>query len=485
MNQIKEKFQIRNWELVSVNPNNKNWVWSDYFCFWAVSFQSVIGFSLIASFYLLYDLNSVIVFLGCLLAALLVYFFSNLIGKISQVSGLSFPVILRMSMGFNGARYMGMLRGIIGIVMFGVQTYFISKSIGYLIRIFLHDLDSLILDQEIFLSFFFGMNIIDWASFIVALFFQFLLYSKGQELIRSFIKFSAIFVYLGLTVFLIIVISENLDDLINSLRLSTNIENSLAKKNILPLISITGTMFAFFAIIILNFGDFSRYAKNIKQMKTGNLMLIINLIIFSLFSILIVLGSDILLSKNLISPEKLLTNPTDIIGKFDNTFLTIIALIFILISSLSTNLVANYIPSQNTLINFLPNSLNLKNTGLIIIFLGLIVGMLWLPIFSQNKSMLIVNTIASFFGPIFGVIICDYYFVKKQNINHKELFYPKEDTVYIYSNGWNPKGLYSIIIGFIFSATTIWNMNFIVLQSYGWIIGALVSTIIYYLLNND
>ena len=79
MNQIKEKFQIKNWELVSINPNNKNWEWDDYFCFWAVSFQSVIGFSLIASFYLLYDLNSVIVFLGCLLAVLLTGFFSNLI----------------------------------------------------------------------------------------------------------------------------------------------------------------------------------------------------------------------------------------------------------------------------------------------------------------------------------------------------------------------------------------------------------------------
>ena len=485
MNQIKEKFQIRNWELVSINPNNKNWEWDDYFCFWAVSFQSVIGFSLIASFYLLYDLNSVIVFLGCLLAVLLTGFFSNLIGKISQVSGLSFPVILRMSMGFNGARYIGMLRGLVGIIMFGVQTFFISKSIGYLIRIFVHSTDSQLLDHQIFLSFYFGMNIIDWASFIIALIFQFLLYSRGQETIRTFVKFSSIFVYLGLSVFLVILISENLDDLINLLKLSINVENIIAKNNIFPLISVAGTMFAYFAIIILNFGDYSRYAKNIKEMKKGNLMLIINLIFFSLFSIFIVLGSDIVLTKNLIAAEKLLTNPTDIIGKFDNTFLTIIALIFILASSLSTNLVANYIPSQNTLINFLPNSLNLKNTGLIIIFLGLIVGMLWLPIFSQNKAMLTVNTIASFFGPIFGVIICDYYFVKKQNINHKELFYPKDDTIYIYSNGWNYKGLYSIIIGFIFSATTLWNINFIVLQSYGWIIGAIISLLIYYLLNND
>ena len=52
MKQEKEKFQLRNWELVSVNPNSRNWVWSDYFNFWAVSIQSVIGFSLVASLYL-------------------------------------------------------------------------------------------------------------------------------------------------------------------------------------------------------------------------------------------------------------------------------------------------------------------------------------------------------------------------------------------------------------------------------------------------
>ena len=104
MIQSNEKFQVKNWELVSVNPSKKNWNWNDYFSFWAVNFQSVIGFSLIVSLYMLYDLNSVVVFLGCLFATILVFIFSNLIGKISQNTGLSFPVILRISSGFNGAR---------------------------------------------------------------------------------------------------------------------------------------------------------------------------------------------------------------------------------------------------------------------------------------------------------------------------------------------------------------------------------------------
>ena len=482
MIQSNEKFQVKNWELVSVNPSKKNWNWTDYFSFWAVNFQSVIGFSLIVSLYMLYDLNSVIVFLGCLFATILVFIFSNLIGKISQNTGLSFPVILRISSGFNGARYIGMARGLVGIVLFGVQTFFISKSIGYLIRIFLYEIDKQILDNEIFFIFFFGMNNIDWFSFLFTLVFQFYLYTRSHDAVKNFIKFSAYFVYFGLIFFLVIIISENFNEVVKSLKLSTQTENVISKKNIFPLLSVTGTIFAYFSIVILNFGDFSRYARNINQMKIGNFMIIVNLIFFSILSVLIAIGSDLILNKSLASPGGFLSNPTDIIGKFDNNYLTIYALIFILVSSLSTNLIANYIPSQNTLINFLPNSLNVKNTGIIIIVLGLVVGMFWSPVFSQSSIMLIVNTFASIFGPMFGLIICDYYLIKKQKINHKELFYPNEKTEYIYSNGWNLKAMYSLLIGFIFSASTIWNLNLISFQSFGWIIGAFISWITYYLL---
>ena len=116
-------------------------------------------------------------------------------------------------------------------------------------------------------------------------------------------------------------------------------------------------MFTFYSIIILNFGDFSRYVKNKDQLVKGNLTIILNFILFSFFAILIVIGSDIILTKNMIEVDRLLTNPNDIIGKIDNTFLTIIVLIFILVASCSTNLIANYIPSQNVIINFLPQKL--------------------------------------------------------------------------------------------------------------------------------
>jgi NCS1 family nucleobase:cation symporter-1 len=483
--QKKEIFHLKNWEIVSVNPANKDWDWKDLFCLWGNSIQSIIGFSLIASLYLAYDLNFLIVFFGCLIATVLVYLLANLIGKPSQKHGLPFPVILRTSMGINGARYVALLRAMVGIFMFGVQTFFISKSIGYLIKITLFSIDSSFLDQDIFLSFFMGMNIIDWIAFLFTLLIQYWLFSKGQSVNRSFINFSALFVYLGLIIFLIIIISENYNEVLNSFNLSFNIDNAIAKKNLVPLMTVIGTMFAYFSIILVNFGDFSRFVKNEEELNKGNISLIINLILFSFLTILIVLGVDIILTKNLVQIDDLLTNPIDIIGKFDNTYLTIISLIFILFASASTNLIANYIPSQNALLNFFPKNLSLKSSGFLIVLFGFFAGLFWLPVLSQIGILSIVDTISAFFGPIFGIMIADYYLIRNKNLSNKDIFSSVSESSYFFTNGWQIKGIYALFVGFIFSASTIWNTDLSFLQSFSWLIGAFASWITYYLLASN
>ena len=485
MSQEKANINLTNWDIVGVNPNDKNWTWGDMFCFWAINIQSLIGFSLVASLYLVYDLNILIVFTACLLAGLLVAFFSNMVGSPSQKYGLPFPVILRSSFGVGGARYVALLRGIVGIFMFGVQTFFISKSIGYLIRIFIFNINDTILDHEILLSFLMGMDLIDWFSFVAALILQFYLFKQGQNFIKSILNFSAWFVYLGILIFIIILAGENSKEIISAFMLSAKTENFISSENLIALVSITGTLFAYFSIVILNIGDFSRYIKNTSENHKGNYSLIINLIIFSFTSVFIVLGADIVMAKQFLEVEQLLTNPKDIIGKIDNNYLTIIAISFILVASGSTNLIANYIPTQNTLLNFLPKSFDKTNSGLLIIILGLIVGALWLPILSQSGILSIIDTVGSFFGPIAGVIIADYYLIKNKQFISKDIFSDSKSAAYFYSNGWQIKGVYSMFIGFIFAASTIWNVELRFLQTFAWLIGAFVSYITYYLLASD
>ncbi len=482
MIQQKEISNLMNWEIVSVNPNNKTWNWKDLFCFWGSSIQSIIGFSLLASLFLVYQLNFFIVFSGCIVGSLFVYIFSNLIGKPSQKLGIPFPVFLRLSMGVYGARYVAILRGLVGVFMFGVQTYFISKSIGYLIRIGLFSIDSTILDKDIFLLFFMGLNIIDGFALIFALWMQYLLFSNGQRFIKSIINFSTLFVYLGLIIFFIILIRENYSEIINTSSdlFSNNIIYNM--ENLIALLSVAGTFFAYFSIVIVNFGDFSRYVKNESEVNKGNLSLLLNLLIFSFLAISLVIGSSLVFEKNLIVVDRLLTNPTDIIGKFDNSYLTFVALLFILVASASTNLIANYIPSQNSIINFFPDKFSQRSSGILIIFLGFIFAFFWDPVLSKIGILSFVDTIGSFFGPIAGIMIMDYYYIKNKIIMNKDIFSSDKDGAYHYSGGWHIKSVYSLLIGFIFASVTIWNAELRFLQPFSWIIGAFFSSITYYLL---
>ena len=476
------KKSLINWDLVSVNPNNKNWDWMDLFYFWGVSIQSVIGFSLITSLYVIYDLNSFIVFFGTILGSLLVYTFSNLIGKPSQKFGLPFSVLLRSSFGVRGAKYIGSLRALVGTFMFGIQTYFLSKALSYLIRIMIFSFDNTLLDQDIFLIFLLGLNVIDWSSILIVIIIQFFLFSRGMNFNKKLIKFSAITVYAGMLLFFLSVLLTDVKFSSNAFINIFDLNNFIDINNLAPLMAVAGTTFAYFSIVILTFGDFSRYVRNEKELNKGNLSLIINLVIFSFFALFIVAGADAILKQDPENLATIFTNPTDIVGKLDNLLITNLTLVFIIIASASTNLIANFIPSQYSLINFTPSSLTLKSSSLIITCLGFLVGIFWLTYLSQIGILSFIDTFGSFFGPLFGIVISDFYFIQKGKLVNKDIYSLEKGDSYYYSGGWHIKGVYSLVLGFIFSSSTIWNSKLMFLQSYSWIIGAFIAAFVYYLL---
>jgi len=112
----------------------------------------------------------------------------------------------------------------------------------------------------------------------------------------------------------------------------------------------------------------------------------------------------------------------------------------------------------------------------------LLIAIFWLTLLSHIGILSFVDTFGAFFGPLFGVMAADYYLIKNQELSNKDLYSIDKESAYYYSGGWHIKGVYSLILGFIFSASTIWNTNLMFLQSYAWIIGAFVAWITYYLL---
>ena len=249
MNQPKVKYSLSNWDLVTVNPNYKTWDWKDLFCFWGVNVQSIIGFSLIASLYTIYSLNTFVVFFGTIIGSVLVYFFTNLIGKPSQKFGLPFSVLLRSSLGFRGAKLFALIRSSVGIFMFGIQTYFLSKAIGYLIRILIFTIDNSLLDQEIFLTFLLGLNIIDWISFTLVIIFQASMFSVGMQFNKKLINISAITVYTGMIIFFFVVFLADIKITSKAFLEILNLKNFLDINNLVPLLTVAGTILLIFQLL--------------------------------------------------------------------------------------------------------------------------------------------------------------------------------------------------------------------------------------------
>ena len=134
------------------------------------------------------------------------------------------------------------------------------------------------------------------------------------------------------------------------------------------------------------------------------------------------------------------------------------------------------------LLIFFPNNFSIRSSGFIIIFLGLLFAVFWDPILSKIGILSFVDTIGSFFGPIAGIMLVDYYVIKDKKIINKDIFSSNKEGAYFYSGGWQIKSIYSLFIGFIFASATIWNIELRFLQSFSWIIGAFVSSMTYYLL---
>jgi NCS1 family nucleobase:cation symporter-1 len=302
---------------------------------------------------------------------------------------------------------------------------------------------------------------------------------------KKLIQSSAIVIYLGMLLFFFTVFLSDVKFTSIAFTSALNYENFINIKNLAPILTVAGTVFAYFSIIILSFGDFSRYVKSENELKKGNLSLILNLVIFSFFTLFIVTGADAFLKLDPENLNRILTNPTDIIGKLDNLLITNLVLIFIIIASASTNLIANFIPSQYSLINLIPSSLSLKSSSVIIIIISFLVGIFWLTYLSQIGILSFVDTFGAFFGPLFGIMISDFYLIKKGKLENKDIYSLEQNGAYYYTGGWHIKGVYSVILGFVFSASTIWNSNLMFLQSYSWIIGAFVAGFVYYLLTDE
>jgi NCS1 family nucleobase:cation symporter-1 len=461
--------RLYNKDLDPTDPKNKTWGWFEIFNVWANDVQSLFGYTLAASLFLTYGLNVWAVFLAILLAGFFIMWLVNLSGKPSVKLGIPYPVFARASMGVIGANFPAMVRGIVAMFWYGAQTYFASTAVALLLRA----LSGSNGGGDTFL----GMDGIDWISFIFVAGFQVYLFWQGIDLIRKFLNFAGPAVYAVMIILMLVIWSKAGGNLLSEVGNIFSGVGDYSGGAFAAFIAIFGTMVAYFAAVVINFGDFSRFVKNEKEMKKGNLYgLPGNIFLFSFIALMVTAGTVSVFGETI-------TNPTDMVERVGNLGLTVIAAFAFFAATIGINMVANFIPPAYDLANLMPSKINFRTGGLITSIVGFVIGAFWVSFISNVGMFPFVNTLGAILAPVYGIMIVDYYVIKKERIDINQLFSSKKGGKYYYNDGWNKKAFLAWGIAGVFSVLTVWHPALSGLGGFAWIIGAALGTVLHLMLS--
>ena len=457
--------RLINEDLAPVTGAKKTWSSYSVFAMWMSDVHSVGGYTFAASLFLL-GLSGWQVLAALVIGISIVNVLMNWIGKPSQQHGIPFPVMARVSLGVMGANFAAVIRGVVGIVWYGVQTYFASKAVATLVLVFFPSAASLHATS------FLRLDLLGWGCFLFMWFFQLLIFQRGMEAIRKFIDFCGPAVYVVMFMLMgWIIWKAGWDslDLTLSDKVLTGTESFIAMGSAILLVV------SYFAALLLNFGDFSRYAKTERDMKIGNFLgLPVNFILFAIIVVVVTAGSAKVFGH-------MIMDPIEIVSKIDNKWAVVLGSVTFIIATMGINIVANFVSPAYDFANLFPKHVDFKRGGLITSVLAVMVCP-WIFVDSPKAITVFVSIFGAVLAPLFGVMVADFYLLKKQVLKVEDLYTMAPGGRYHYDGGWNKVGVTALILASILSigwefCTQLFKV--IPENNFGWVIGAVAGAVIY------
>jgi NCS1 family nucleobase:cation symporter-1 len=455
--------KLYNEDLAPVAPAGRHWGIFDIFAMWMSDVHSVGGYTFAASLFFL-GLNGWEVLLSMVVGIMAVFGLMNLIGAPSLKYGVPYPVVARMSFGVMGANLAAIVRGVVGIVWYGVQTYFASKAVEVLVITLAPGA------QALRAGGFLGLSPLGWASFLFMWLFQLLIFLNGMETIRKFIDFCGPAVYVVMFALAIWVLTQT-----GLSSLSLQLAPPVAGSSLGHMASAAMLIVAYFAALLLNFGDFSRFAKDRKAMTVGNFLgLPVNFVVFAIITVIVTAGTVKVFGEAIMDPVR-------IVERIGNPWIVVLGSLTFIVATMGINIVANFVSPAYDIANLNPQRISFRIGGLIASILSVLVCP-WLFVSSSQAITIFVSIFGAVLGPMFGIIVSDYYLVKRQQVVLKDLYTMSPSGSLHYQNGWNRAalvalggaGVVSIGLALLGAYGVIVNVG-----DWGWLIGALLGGILY------
>lgn len=443
----------------------RNWGTYSLFAMWMSDIHSIGGYTFAAGLFVL-GLNAFGVFSALTLGIIMVFGLMNLSGFAGQHLGVPYPVLSRLSFGVIGANLPALVRAIVAIFWYSIQTWLASKAVVILALKMFPGLSAL---AE---STFLGETPLGWLAFLLMWAVQLLLLRNGMETIRRFQDWAGPAVWVVMFALTLYILARS----------NWNISLSLpgadaAHGPVHAFLAACALTVAYFATLLLNFCDFSRFAPSRKAVFTANVWgLPVNFIAFSVVSVLVTAGTYTVFGEHI-------SDPVEVVGRIDNAFALALGAVTFAVATLGINVVANFVSPAYDLANLAPEKIDFKKGGLISALIALVL----LPWNLFNNPVVVnqfIGSLGALLGPLFGVIMVDYYILRRQQVVVDDLY--RMDGFYTYRGGWNPKALISagvaatpaIIVSVVpaFSTTV---------GPFSWFIGAGIAGAVHYLISRN
>lgn len=462
-----------------VNPNEnlynedlapaKERKWGTYsiFAMWMSDVHSVGGYTFAAGLFFM-GLTAWQVLLAEIIGICIIMCFANLTSKVGMKLGVPYPVISRISFGVLGGNIPALIRGLVAVFWYGIQTYLASLSIVGIIIIFNPAAKSLMAYS------FLGLNYLYWIGFLIMWVVQLIIMIFGMEIVRKFDNFAGPLVYI-LMFFLIIWVLQASGGHIN-LNVGLAGKTVFGLKAVYTFIVAIALVIAYFSTIILNVCDFTRFSPNNKVVRRANFWgLPVNFTLFSIASVITTTGTIVIFGSAIYDPillvQKIPSNSVQLIGAFG-----------FMVATLGINVVANLVSPAYDLSNLFPKHIDFKRGAIITAIISILV-LPWKIFANPVVINYFLGGLAAFLGPIFAIIVVDYYLIKKEKVDVQMLF--QLSGPYWYQNGFNKKAIWALLMGTFVSVPVAMLPVFKVIAPFSWFVGVIVSGIAYWVFMKD
>jgi len=393
--------------------------------------------------------------------------------------GVSFPVLARASFGTKGANVPAILRAVVACGWFGIQTWIGGTAIDALLSAFWGGWAGL--DATIA-----GNPLHTWLSFFLFWIIQVVIILKGIEGIKHLESWSAPVLLIGGSVLLWWAVNEA-----GGIGMVLSGVTALQKQRADFWSIFPGALTAsvgYWATLSLNIPDFTRYAKSQRSQMLGQALgLPTTMTAFAFIGVAVTSATVIIYGEAIPDPVKL-------IQKFESVWVIFFAMIVIFAAQLSTNMAANVVSPSNDFSNLNPRRISYVAGGLITAVIGILM-MPW-QLMSSMGAYIFTWLIgySGLMGAIGGILICDYFVIRRKHLELAELF--KTDGIYSYDGGFNWRAIASLVVaiapvvpGFLRAATTpggqVADLNFFdTLYVYSWFVTFGIGFLLYYVLMN-